>query len=32
MKEHILVDITAAMEYAQKQIQEYAEQEAKTHK
>ena len=29
MKEHILVDITAAMEYAQKQIQEYAEQKAK---
>lgn len=32
MKEHILVDITAAMEYAQKQIQERAEQEAKKHK
>ena len=32
MKEHILVDITAAMEYAKKQIQEYAEQEAKKHK
>lgn len=29
MKEHILVDITAAMEYAEKQIQEYAEQKAK---
>ncbi len=32
MKEHILVDITAAMEYAKKQIQEHAEQEAKKHK
>ena len=29
MKEHILVDITAAMEYAEKRIQEYAEQKAK---
>lgn len=32
MKEHILVDITAAMEYAEKQIQEYAEQKAKDNK